>query len=111
MPRNVDLEEDAEDGVDRKENERVNSAGDRGNERRLAIVTESHKTQGDVFRARDEGGRAGERDDVGVRRGEERAVEEKVDGRDTCWNGDGPGGDARSGAEQERVEDADSDGR
>jgi len=40
----VDLEEDARDGIDRQENERVDTAADRGNERRLVTVIESHKT-------------------------------------------------------------------
>ena len=84
------MEEDAEGGLDRKENKRVDTAGDRGNERRLVIVTASHKTEDDVFRARDEGGRSGE-DDVGVQRGEEEnsTTEEKVDGGDTGGKGMG----------------------
>ena len=76
----MDLEKDAEGGVDREENERGDTAGDRGNERRLVIVTENHKTEDDDFRARDEGERSGERDDVDVRRREEeeeRTAEEK----------------------------------
>ena len=64
----MDLEESAEGGVDRKENERVDTTGDRGYERRLVIVTESHKTEDGVFRAHDEGGNE---DEVGVRRAEE----------------------------------------
>src|SRR6218665_198673 len=45
------------------------------------IVTESQKTEDDNFRARDEGERSGERDDVGVRRWEEegRGGEEKIE--------------------------------
>src|SRR6218665_2280525 len=107
------MEEDAEGGLDRKESKRVDTAGDRGNERRLVIVTESHKTEDDVFRARDEGGRSGERDDVGVRRGEEeeRTAEEKVDGGDSGGNEDGPGGAERSGEKPERAKDADYDVR
>src|SRR6218665_1282075 len=85
------MEEDAEGGLDRKESKRVDTAGDRGNERRLVIVTASHKTEDDVFRARDEGGRSGEGDDVGVQRGaeEDSTTEEKVDGGDTGGKGMG----------------------
>jgi len=91
----VNLEEDAEGGVARKENERVGTAGDRENERRLVIVTENHKTEDDAFRARHEDKRPGE-DGVGVRRGEEETAVEKVDGGDTGGNRDGPGGAERS---------------
>ena len=103
--------EDVDGGVDRKENKRVNTAGDRGNEGRVIIVTESHKTEDDVFRARDEGGQSGEGDDVGVWRGneEEETTEEKVNGGDPGGNGSGRA--ERSGEEPERVQDADYDGR
>jgi len=74
----------------------------------LVIDTESHKTEDDVFRARNEGGWSGEGDDVGVWRGEETA-KENVDGGDSGRNGDVPGGAKRSGEESERVEDADYD--
>jgi len=105
----VDLENDAEGGVDREENERGDTAGDRGNERSLVIVTESHKTEDDDFRARDEGERSGERDDVSVRRREEeeRTAEENMDEGDAGGNGDEPGGAERSVEEKELVEDAD----
>ena len=63
------------------------------------IVTESHKTEDNVFRARDEGGRAAERDDGSSQRGdeEERTAEKKVNGGDNDGNRDGPAGAARSG--------------
>ena len=67
----MDLEKDAEGGMDKEENERIDSAGDRGNERTFVIVSESYKTEDDVSGARDEGGRSEERDDVGMGRGEE----------------------------------------
>jgi len=106
----VDLEKDAEGGVDREENERGETAGDSGNERRLVIVTESHKTEDDDFRARDEGERSGERDGVDVRRREEeeeRTAEENMDEGDAGGNGDEPGGAERSVEEKELMEDAD----
>ena len=58
-----------------------------------------------VLRARDEGGRSGEGDDVGLRRGEEEegTAEEKVDEGNNGGNGDGPGGAERSGEESEYV--------
>src|SRR6218665_65746 len=106
--QNVDLEKDAEGSVDREENERGETAGDSGNERRLVIVTESHKTEDDDFRARDEGERSGERDGVAVRRREEeRTAEENMDEGDAGGNGDEPGGAERSVEEKELMEDAD----
>ena len=64
------------------------------------------KTEDGVFRARDEGGRAGERDDVGVRRINRR----RRRGRprimwmgEIWWKRDGPGGAERSGEEPERA--------
>src|SRR6218665_1738724 len=100
---NVDLEKDAEGGVDREENERGDTAGDRGNERRLVIVTENHKTEDDDLRARDEG------DDGGMRRREEeeRTVEEHIDEGDAGGSGDEPGGAERSVEEKKVMEDAD----
>ena len=57
---------------------------------RIVIVTESHKTEDDDFRARDEGKRSGERDDVGVQRREEeeRTAEENMNEGDAGGNGD-----------------------
>ena len=45
MPVKCDQEEEDECNVDRTENERVDTAGARGNDRRLAITTESRKTE------------------------------------------------------------------
>ena len=61
---------------------RIDTAGVR------AIATMSYKTEDDVFRAHYEGRRSRERDDAGMRRGEEeeRSVEEKMDGGDTGGN-------------------------
>ena len=94
-----------------KKKERVDTAGDRGNERRLVIVIESHKTEDDVFRTRGVGGRSGE-DGVGVWRGEEEegTTEEKVNGGDNGGNRDRPTGAEKSGEESECMEDADYDG-
>ena len=64
----------------------------RRNETRLVIVTESHETKDDVFRARDEGEQFGEGDDVGMWRGEEedgmariRWMEEILAGTGMAW--------------------------
>ena len=51
----MELEKNVEGGVDSEENDRIDIAGVMGNQRRLVIVTESYKTEDDVFWARDEG--------------------------------------------------------
>ena len=110
----MDLEKDAEGGVDREENKRGDTAGDRDNERRLVIVAESHKTEDDDFRARDEGERSGERDDdVDVLRREDEEEEEEMTAEknmeegDAGGNGDELGGAERSVEEKELMENAD----
>src|SRR6218665_2436308 len=93
--------------TERRNNE-DDTAADMGNERRLVIITESYKTEYDNFRARDEGERSIEGDDVGVRRREEkeRTAEENMDEGDAGRNGDEPGGTETSVVEKELVEDA-----
>lgn len=110
----MDMEKDAEGGVCREENERVDIVGVRGNEKRLVTVTESYKTDDNVYWPRDEGRRSGKRDDACMRRGRRRngRPRKKVDVHvGDRLDGDGPGRGERSGEEPEGLEVADHDSR